>query len=525
MKLKSWVELSDRRYEVTDLRRPLLMVALLLTFAFLAPAQAQVIGPPAGGGGQCATSTWAALPASPPTNTCFSIPDAGSCTAGTQVTTSGSTPCQLTWCVSGWFPAGCATATGSGGLTTANGGLQAIGSTVSLISPVAVVNGGTGASAAGATAAGNIGALAVSNNLSDVPIPATARSNLGLGTAAVVNTPIPVVNGGTGTGTAGPTAAHNIGAAAEGANSDITSLTGLTTPLSVAQGGTGTGSPGLVAGSNVTVTGSWPNQTIASSGGGAPGGSAGQIQFNNSGAFGGVSQVPVANGGTQCGAPSLFTSLPGSPTNGMQCVITDAPDCKPGKPITVGGGSFNCPAQYNGTNWLPSAGGQPVGVDYVINFGASPGDINCPAGVDTLIDSGTITVPYTGVYKMIFRGWVPTQTGATAPSQIDYKIKLTSNGSDVFSPGDTQPPPYLLFPNNTWEQHEINTVEQTSLDPTGFAEMVKLIAGEIYTPAMYVNPTGQPVTVLLGGFHEIIFHSSAGWSTTSAQTGGLIYNQ
>ena len=53
-----------------------------------------------------------------------------------------------------------------------------------------------------------------------------------------------------------------------GANSSITSLTGLTTPLSVAQGGTGTATPALVAGTNVTITGTWPDQTINASGGG-----------------------------------------------------------------------------------------------------------------------------------------------------------------------------------------------------------------------------------------------------------------
>lgn len=47
-----------------------------------------------------------------------------------------------------------------------------------------------------------------------------------------------VVSGGTGAETASA-ARTNLGAAASGANSDITSLTGLTTPISVAQGGTG----------------------------------------------------------------------------------------------------------------------------------------------------------------------------------------------------------------------------------------------------------------------------------------------
>ncbi len=38
--------------------------------------------------------------------------------------------------------------------------------------------------------------------------------------------------------------------------------------LAVAQGGTGTSTPSLVAGSGITVTGSFPNQTIAATGGG-----------------------------------------------------------------------------------------------------------------------------------------------------------------------------------------------------------------------------------------------------------------
>jgi hypothetical protein len=47
---------------------------------------------------------------------------------------------------------------------------------------------------------------------------------------------------------------------------DLTS--GVTGVLPIANGGTGTATPGIVAGSNITVTGTWPNQTVASTGGG-----------------------------------------------------------------------------------------------------------------------------------------------------------------------------------------------------------------------------------------------------------------
>jgi len=62
--------------------------------------------------------------------------------------------------------------------------------------------------------------------------------NLVLGT-------VPVTSGGTGAITAAG-ARSALGSAASGANSDITSLSGLTTPLSVGQGGTGSGSKNFV---------------------------------------------------------------------------------------------------------------------------------------------------------------------------------------------------------------------------------------------------------------------------------------
>ncbi|MFP3638101.1 hypothetical protein [Paraburkholderia sp. SIMBA_054] len=135
-----------------------------------------------------------------------------------------------------------------------------------------VANGGTGHASAGAAAANAIGALAMASNLSDVSNAATARSNIsaaksgansditslsGLTAALSISqggtgqatqaaalsallgaSLIPVINGGTNASTAAG-ARTSLGAAASGANSDITSLSGLTTALSVGQGGTG----------------------------------------------------------------------------------------------------------------------------------------------------------------------------------------------------------------------------------------------------------------------------------------------
>ena len=98
---------------------------------------------------------------------------------------------------------------------------------------------------------------------------------------AGVNGTLPVANGGTGvttsTGTGNtvlstsPTLVTPIlGTPTSATLTNATGLpltTGVTGTLPIANGGTGTTTPSIVAGTNITVTGTWPNQTIASSGG------------------------------------------------------------------------------------------------------------------------------------------------------------------------------------------------------------------------------------------------------------------
>jgi hypothetical protein len=104
-----------------------------------------------------------------------------------------------------------------------------------------------------------------------------------------LTTPLSVAQGGTGANS-GSGARAALGAAASGANSDITSLSGLTTPLSVAQGGTG----------GTTALGAAAFQGL----GGAIVGSGGNLTITN----GGVTSVMLASG----------LALPGSPTTTTQ---------------------------------------------------------------------------------------------------------------------------------------------------------------------------------------------------------------
>jgi hypothetical protein len=170
-----------------------------------------------------------------------------------------------------WTPAAVALATdvsgtlgvasgGTGGATAAAGrtGLGAaasgansdITSLTGLTTPLSAAQGGNGQAsytvgdmlyASAATTLSRLADAATGNALvSGGGGVAPAWGKIGL-TTHVTGT-LPVANGGTG-GTTGPTARTAIGAAASGANTDITSLGGLTTPISVAQGGTGGATP------------------------------------------------------------------------------------------------------------------------------------------------------------------------------------------------------------------------------------------------------------------------------------------
>ena len=115
---------------------------------------------------------------------------------------------------------------GNTGLTTSGGPVTGSG-TITISGMLKVAYGGTGANTASG-ALTNLGAAA-------------SGANSDITSLSALTTAISIAQGGTGSSTASG-ARTNLGAAASGANSDITSLTALTTPLSASQGGTGTAS-------------------------------------------------------------------------------------------------------------------------------------------------------------------------------------------------------------------------------------------------------------------------------------------
>ena len=152
-------------------------------------------------------------------------------------------------------------------------------------------------------------------NATGLPI-STGVSGLGTGVATFLATPssanlAAALTDETGTGanvfaTSPTLVTPLLGTPTSGVATNLTGLpltTGVTGLLPIANGGTATATPSIVAGSNVTVTGTWPNQTIAASGGS---GSVTSVSVVSANGFGGT--VATA---TSTPAITVSTSITG----------------------------------------------------------------------------------------------------------------------------------------------------------------------------------------------------------------------
>jgi hypothetical protein len=182
--------------------------------------------------------------------------------------------------------------------------------------PVTVADGGTGATTASA-----------------------ARLNLGITLFAD-----PIV-----TATTGASVRTTIGAAAAGANSDITSLSGLTTPLSVLQGGTGvttsTGSSSNVLSNAPTLTSPVLTNPTSSTG-----------TFTTPS----LTNPTVTNYVETLYAPAAGSSFTVALSDGTVQRFTTNANTTVTLPASIAGKSFVVMIQYGGTHTLTWAGGSTL---------------------------------------------------------------------------------------------------------------------------------------------------------------------
>jgi hypothetical protein len=164
-----------------------------------------------------------------------------------------------------------------------------------------------------------------------------------------------------------------LGTPSSGVATNLTGLpltTGVTGLLPVANGGTATATPSIVAGTNITVTGTWPNQTIAASGGSGSvtsvalsGGTTGLTvtgsPITTSGTITLAGTLAVANGGTSLTTLTANNVILG---NGTSSPLFVAPSTS-GNVLTS-----------NGTTWAstaPAASGITAGksIAFAMIFG------------------------------------------------------------------------------------------------------------------------------------------------------------
>ena len=223
-----------------------------------------------------------------------------------------------------------------------------VGLTTHVTGTLPIANGGTNATTAIAARTnlglGTASILAATNaNTASTVVQRDALGDFSAGTitatlsgsATNVTGTVAVANGGTGATTAAA-ARTNLGAAASGANTDITSLSGLTTDLTVAQGGTGASTlTGYVKGSGTTA------MTASATVPGA------DISGNITGSAANVTgTVAVANGGTGATTAATARTALAAAAKGANSDITSLSGLTTALSVAQGGTGQTTAATY-----------------------------------------------------------------------------------------------------------------------------------------------------------------------------------
>ena len=199
--------------------------------------------------------------------------------------------------------------------------------------------------------------------------------------------------------------------------------------LDVANGGTGTATPALVAGTNVTITGTWPNQTIAASGGGGGSGTVTSVSVVSANGFAGT----VANA-TTTPAVTLSTSITGVLKGNGTAISAASAGTDYQAPITLtttgtsGAATFvsntlNIP-QYSGGG----GSGTVTSVDATV-----PAFLSVSGGPITT--SGTLAISYSGTALPIANGGTGATTQQAAINALAGSVQnsrfLAGDGTNV----------------------------------------------------------------------------------------------
>ena len=198
--------------------------------------------------------------------------------------------------------------------------------------------------------------------------------------------------------------------------------------LDVANGGTGTSTPALVAGTNVTISGTWPNQTIAASGGGGSG-TVTSVSVASANGFAGS----VANA-TTTPAITVSTSITGVLKGNGTAISAASAGTDYQAPITLtttgtsGAATFvsntlNIP-QYSGGG----GSGTVTSVDATV-----PAFLSVTGGPITT--TGTLAISYSGTALPIANGGTGATTAQAAINALAGSVQnsrfLAGNGVNV----------------------------------------------------------------------------------------------
>ena len=244
------------------------------------------------------------------------------------------------------------------------------------------------------------------------------------GTAANVTGIVAISNGGTGATTA-INARSNLGAAASGANSDITSLSGLTTALSVSQGGTGLKSPGLAG--NILRSNGTTWESVTPSTNAATATALQTPRAINGVNFDGTADITIADstklplaGGTLTGKVTL------SPASALAAGIRITPGTAPDSPV-------------NGDVWITNTGqfNQIAGMTQAVAYTDSniTGTAANVTGIVAISNGGTGATTAINARSNLGAAASGANSDITSLSGLTTALSVSQGGTGLKSPG------------------------------------------------------------------------------------------